>query len=72
MLKRRMDSVQGYQIESFIQSAWQMLQDGSETTDIDKHAMVEDLESKVDKRDVAAWAEELLADVLGESGICLG
>ena len=72
MLKRRMDSVQGYQIESFIQSAWQMLQDGSETTDIDKHAMVEDLESKVDKRDVAAWAEELLADVLGESGIYNG
>ena len=72
MLKRRMDSVAGYQIESFIQSAWQMLQDGSETTDIDKHAMVEDLESKVDKRDVAAWAEELLADVLGESGIYNG
>lgn len=72
MLKQRMDSVQGYQIESFIQSAWQMLEDGSETTDIDKHAMVEDLESKVDKRDVAAWAEELLADVLGESGIYNG
>lgn len=72
MLKRRMDSVAGYQIESFIQSAWQMLQDGSETTGIDKHAMVEDLESKVDKRDVAAWAEELLADVLGESGIYNG
>ena len=72
MLKRRMESVAGYQIESFIQSAWQMLQDGNDTTDIDKHAMVEDLESKVDKRDVAAWAEELLADVLGESGIYNG
>ena len=72
MLKRRMESVAGYQIESFIQSAWQMLQDGNDTTDIDKHAMVEELESKVDKRDVAAWAEELLADVLGESGIYNG
>ena len=72
MLKRRMDSVQGYQIESFIQSAWQMLEDGSDTTDIDKHAMVEELESKVDKRAVAAWAEEMLAGVLGESGIYNG
>ena len=71
-LKRRMENVQGYQIESFIQSAWQMLQDGSDTTDIDKSAMTEDLESKVDRRAVASWAEGMLADVLGESGVYNG
>lgn len=56
--------------EDFIRHAWEMVQDGGQNRgEADKMAMQDELDRKAPTKDVAAWAEKQLQDVIGEGGI---
>lgn len=56
--------------EDFIRHAWEMVQKGGQNRgEADKMAMQDELDRKAPTKDVAAWAEKQLQDVIGEGGI---